>query len=216
MLAGREASGEAPSKAQILLDLLESVERDGAKSQRRLAGELGIALGLVNAYIRRCIKKGLVKVTQTPAGRIAYYLTPNGFAEKSRLTIEYLSYSFSFFRQAKADCSAVIELARVRGFTRVVLAGRSDLAEIAAICGLESNVTIVAVVDAKFSGPHFLSFAAVQSYDDLPDDVDAVIVTDLSNARETAKQAIARYGADRVLIPELLCLRITDRRKVAP
>ena len=70
MLAGREASGEDPSKPQILLGLLESVERDGAKSQRRLAGELDIALGLVNAYIRRCIKKGLVKVTQAPAGRL--------------------------------------------------------------------------------------------------------------------------------------------------
>ena len=215
MLAGREASSEDPSKPQILLGLLESVERDGAKSQRRLAGELGIALGLVNAYIRRCIKKGLVKVTQAPAGRIAYYLTPSGFAEKSRLTIEYLSYSFSFFRQAKADCSAVIELARARGFSRVVLAGRSDLAEIAAICGLESDVKIVAVIDAKFTEPLFLGFAAARSYDDLPDGVDAVIVTDLSNARETAKQAIARYGADRVLIPDLLRIRITDRKQGA-
>ena len=215
MLAGREASGEEPSKPQILLGLLESVERDGAKSQRRLAGELDIALGLVNAYIRRCIKKGLVKVTQAPAGRIAYYLTPSGFAEKSRLTIEYLSYSFSFFRQAKADCSAVIELARARGFSRVVLAGRSDLAEIAAICGLESDVKIVAVVDSKSTEPQFLGFAAVQSYDDLPDGIDAVIVTDLSNASETAKHAIARYGADRVLIPELLRIRITERQQGA-
>ena len=216
MLAGREASGEEPSKPQILLGLLESVERDGAKSQRRLAGELDIALGLVNAYIRRCIKKGLVKVTQAPAGRIAYYLTPSGFAEKSRLTIEYLSYSFSFFRHAKADCSAVIELARARGFSRVVLAGRSDLAEIAAICGLESDVKIVAVVDSKSTEPQFLGFTAVQSYDDLPDGIDAVIVTDLSNARETAQHAIARYGADRVLIPELLRVRITEREQRAP
>jgi nanoRNase/pAp phosphatase (c-di-AMP/oligoRNAs hydrolase) len=98
----------------------------------------------------------------------------------------------------------------------VVLAGRSDLAEIAAICGLESNVTIIAVVDAKSNSSNFLSFAAVRSYDDLPDDINAVIVTDLSNARETARQAIARYGADRVLIPELLRLRITDPRKGAP
>jgi DNA-binding MarR family transcriptional regulator len=216
MLAGREASGEEPSKPQILLGLLESVERDGAKSQRRLAGELDIALGLVNAYIRRCIKKGLVKVTQAPAGRIAYYLTPSGFAEKSRLTIEYLSYSFSFFRHAKADCSAVIELARARGFSRVVIAGRSDLAEIAAIFGLESDVKIDAVVDSKSTEPQFLGFTAVQSYDDLPDGIDAVIVTDLSNARETAQHAIARYGADRVLIPELLRVRITEREQRAP
>ena len=124
MLVRQEAPGEEPANPQILLGLLESVERDGAKSQRRLATELGVALGLVNAYIKRCIKKGLVKVTQAPAGRFAYYLTPHGFAEKSRLTVEYLSYSFSFFRQARADCSAVVDQAQARGFTRVVLAGR--------------------------------------------------------------------------------------------
>src|ERR1700743_1280810 len=91
--------------ARIVIGLLESVERDGAKSQRRLAAELGIALGLVNAYLKRCIKKGLVKVSEVPRRRYAYYLTPQGFAEKSRLTIESLTSSFSFFRQARADCA---------------------------------------------------------------------------------------------------------------
>ena len=43
--------------ARILLDLLNSVERDGGQSQRRLASELGIALGLVNAYLRRSVKR---------------------------------------------------------------------------------------------------------------------------------------------------------------
>src|SRR5690349_8309728 len=88
---------------RILLGLLESVERDGGQSQRRIASELGIALGLVNAYLKRCVKKGLVKVSEAPARRYAYYLTPQGFAEKSRLTVEYLSHSFSFFRQAKLE-----------------------------------------------------------------------------------------------------------------
>src|ERR1700683_182480 len=89
---------------RILLDLLNSVERDGGQSQRRLASELGIALGLVNAYLKRCVKKGLIKVTHAPARRYMYYLTPQGFAEKSRLTAEYLSSSFSFFRRAQSDC----------------------------------------------------------------------------------------------------------------
>src|SRR6202046_5507378 len=96
---------EKTEEARIRLDLLNSVERDGGQSQRRLASELGIALGLVNAYLRRCVKKGLVKVTEAPARRYAYYLTPHGFAEKSRLTVEYLGISFSFFRQARADCA---------------------------------------------------------------------------------------------------------------
>src|SRR5215475_13816503 len=125
--------------ARIMLGLLESVERGGATSQRSLADELGIALGLVNAYLKRCVKKGLVKVRHAPARRYAYYLTPSGFTEKSRLTIEYMSYSFTWFRRAKADCTAAFTVARERGYGRVALLGASDLAEIAAICALDAG-----------------------------------------------------------------------------
>src|SRR4029077_18647023 len=87
-----------------------------------------------------------------------YYLTPHGFAEKSRLTVEYLSSSFSFFRRAREDCSSALKAARARGWNRIALIGVSDLAEIATICALEQGITIVAVVDAKattgpFAGP---------------------------------------------------------------
>ncbi|MGY4311308.1 winged helix-turn-helix transcriptional regulator [Bradyrhizobium sp. JR3.5] len=132
-----DSSGE---DERIVLNLLNSVD-DGAQSQRRIAEELGIALGLVNAYLKRCIKKGLVKVSQAPARRYAYYLTPKGFAEKSRLTMEYLSSSFSFFRQAKADCAQVLQLAKAQQFQNLVLCGRSDLAEIALLSAVDCGVT---------------------------------------------------------------------------
>ena len=125
--------GPEAEKDKILLGLLESVERNGGRSQRHLASELGIALGLVNAYLKRCIKKGLVKVSEAPARRYAYYLTPKGFAEKSRLTVDYMSYSFSLFRRARSDYAKVLGVARERGWTRILLAGVSDLAEIATI-----------------------------------------------------------------------------------
>src|SRR5229473_7039499 len=126
MAGGNEHQGM--QEARIMLGLLESVERDGEQTQRRMASELGVALGLVNAYLKRCIKKGLVKVSQAPARRYAYYLTPQGFAEKSRLTVEYLSSSFGFFRQAKADCAAALQLARQRKLARLAMLGVSDLA----------------------------------------------------------------------------------------
>src|SRR5438105_10332070 len=147
-MAGATQQDEA-EKARIVLGLLESLERDGAKSQRNLASELGIALGLVNAYLKRCAKKGLIKMKEAPARRYAYYLTPQGFAEKSRLTVEYLSYSFSFFRLAKGECAGVFKAAKASGFDRLVLAGKSDLAEIAILCAVEAAVKIVAVVDPR-------------------------------------------------------------------
>jgi DNA-binding MarR family transcriptional regulator len=86
-----QAHSKETEQTRILLGLLESVSRDGTRSQRHLANDLDIALGLVNAYLRRCVNKGLVKVSQVPARRYAYYLTPKGFAEKSRLTVEFLT-----------------------------------------------------------------------------------------------------------------------------
>src|ERR1043165_6487926 len=117
MVGGSDRQGM--HEARIMLNLLESVERDGGQTQRRLASELGVALGLVNAYLKRCVKKGLLKVGEAPARRYAYYLTPQGFAEKSRLTVEYLSASFSFFRRAREDCALVLAAARAQGWSRL-------------------------------------------------------------------------------------------------
>jgi len=188
------------------------VERDGGQSQRRLASELGIALGLVNAYLKRCIKKGLVKVSEAPARRYAYYLTPQGFAEKSRLTVEYLSYSFSFFRSARADCAAALVQASTRGWTRIALAGVSDLAEISTICALESGVKIVAVVNPAASVTRFIGLAVVPSFADLPEPCDAVLLTDLKDPVKTLARAREHFGAERVLVPDLLTGRIRNTR----
>lgn len=211
-MAGTTGEGKI-EEARIMLGLLDSVERNGGQSQRHLASELGIALGLVNAYLKRCMKKGLVKASQAPARRYVYYLTPQGFAEKSRLTVEYLSYSFGFFRQAKADCTALFEAARVSGQTRLVLAGKSDLAEIASICALESGVSIVGIVDPAADADRFLGFPLVASFDRLNEDFDAVVVTDLTFARRTCEEAVAQFGQERVLIPELLRVRLYNQAK---
>ena len=190
--------------ARILLDLLNSVERDGGQSQRRLASQLGIALGLVNAYLRRSVKKGLLKATAAPARRYIYYLTPQGFAEKSRLTVEYLSVSFSFFRRAKAECGVVFSTAAERGFHRVALAGISDLAEIAMICALDTGVKVTAVVDGKSVLSSFIGVRVAPAFDDVVGDCDAVMITDLQRAAELTEQAGALFGPECVFVPKLI------------
>lgn len=207
------AKDSETEKTRIMLGLLESVEQDGAQSQRRLAAELGIALGLVNAYLRRCVAKGLLKINEAPARRYAYYLTPQGFAEKSRLTVEYLSSSFSFFKQAKTDCAAVFETASSRGFARVALAGVSDLAEIATICAQESGVVIAVAVDPGSTLARFVGIPVAASFAETSEDFDAVVVTDLVDPAGTFNAARGRFPADRVLIPALLARRVGPRRE---
>ena len=197
---------------RIVLGLLSSVETDGARSQRRIAAELGIALGLVNAYLKRCVKKGLVKVGDAPARRYAYYLTPQGFAEKSRLTVRYLSDSFSFFRKAKSDCTRIFEEAAARDYKRLVLAGESDLAEIAILCAVEAGATVVAIVDARSQGNCFVGVEVFRTYTDVKDGFDAIIVTDVARAQPSYELAAEVVGSDRVLVPALLGLRPPKRK----
>jgi DNA-binding MarR family transcriptional regulator len=190
--------------AQIVLGLLDLVERDGAQSQRRLAEELGIALGLVNAYLKRCVSKGLVKIRYAPARRYAYYLTPKGFAEKSRLTVNYLTYSLSFFRQAKVDCVGLFETARRSGFTRIALIGQSDLAEIALICAIESGIEIVVIIDASSTQDRFVGVPVAKSFEAVEIPFEAAVITDLEDAAGSVKRATAHLGSDRVLVPGFL------------
>ncbi|MGL4557913.1 MAG: winged helix-turn-helix transcriptional regulator [Afipia sp.] len=204
---------------RIILGLLNSVEQDGARSQRHFAAELGIALGLVNAYLNRCIKKGLVKASQAPARRYAYYLTPQGFAEKSRLTVEYLSSSFGFFRKAKADCVRVFEIAQQRQLKRLALIGVSDLAEIAAICAIESDIALISVIDPSSKLDRFVGLSVVRDFDPVDDRIDGVVITALMLSPSVdliVQRARQKFGVDAVLIPELVDLRPRKAKEVAP
>src|SRR5439155_1119482 len=73
-------------QAQRDLQLLNEVERNAAVTQRSLARNLGVAVGLANLYLKRLVRKGHIKITTIPKHRIKYLLTPRGMAEKSRLT----------------------------------------------------------------------------------------------------------------------------------
>ncbi len=203
------------AQTRVILGLLEYVERGGEQSQRRLASELGVALGLANVYLKRCIKKGLVKVSQAPARRYAYYLTPRGFAEKSRLTFEFMSHSFTMFRQAKTDCLVALQTAHERGYRRIALLGASDLAEIAAICALDGGFVIAAVVDPKLTSPRFAGAPVLRDIDLMVPPPDVVLVTDMRCASASVQNAIAKFGAERVLLPALLGVRPSDLRRGA-
>ena len=191
------------AQAEITLGLLTAVQANSAVTQRSIAAELGIALGLANAYLKRCVRKGYVKVSQIPSNRYAYYLTPQGFAEKTRLTADYLSSSFQFFRRARGQCEAALVACDERGWRRVALAGAGDLAEIAALCGLESTVDILAVVDVNESRTVLAGLPVVARVEDLPP-VDAVLVTDLRHAQATYEMLRTHFSEDRVFTPTLL------------
>ncbi len=192
------------SEAQITLGLLNAVHENETLTQRSAASQLGIALGLTNAYLKRCIKKGLIKVQQIPPNRYAYYLTPQGFAEKSRLTAEYLSGSFTFFRRARNQCAELLDGCETQGWRRVALYGKSDLAEIAVLCAAEYPVELIGVVDTTgVPGELFLGLPVVGTGEDLGR-FDVVLLTDLAAPQESFEHLTGTMASERILVPEML------------
>ena len=187
----------------IVLGVLTAVEGNAAVTQRVLAKHLGIALGLANAYLKRCVVKGLIKVQQVPANRYAYYLTPMGFAEKSRLTAFYLSQSFQFFRAARTQSGELLQLCGRYNWRRVALLGASDFAEIMTLCARESSVELIGVVDDTLDQAQFAGLPVFRSHAELPG-VDAVIVCALSDPQKAFDVARAHFPPGRVLAPRFL------------
>ncbi len=192
----------------LTLELLDVIERRQHVSQRHLARHMNVALGLANSYLKRCVRKGFIKVREAPANRYAYYLTPKGFTEKSRLTARYLSYSFSFYREAGAACREVFDLCRTQHWQRLILCGVSDLAEIATLRALESGVDVVGYYDPNAAADWFLDKPVWRDWDRCGV-ADAWIVTDL-RAPQASFDDIKQYvGAERVLVPTVLRLNHT-------
>jgi len=137
---------------EVTLGLLRAIEDEPRVTQRGLATRLGIALGLTNAVLRRAVAKGLVKVRSAPARRYAYYLTPQGFAEKSRLTLRYLDRSLAAVREARDAFAAEFAACARCGWTRVAVLGGAEMADIALLGAQEAGVLPVAVIDSAQAG----------------------------------------------------------------
>lgn len=190
---------------QLVLELLDAVGKQSDISQRHLASHMGVALGLTNSYLKRCIHKGWIKIRQVPANRYLYYLTPTGFAEKSRLTAKYLAYSFEFYRRAGESCRELFAQCEADGRRRVIFYGCSDLAEIAVLRAQESAVEALGVLDPHARTQRLAGKKVWHSFEELPS-FDVCILTDLAQPVESYRVLCERMGQERVLVPDILRL----------
>lgn len=187
----------------ITLGILEVIDRRSDVSQRDIADRLNVALGLANLYLKRCVHKGLIKIKQAPANRYLYYVTPKGFAEKSRLTAAYLSISFEFYRTAGRECVVALEQCRQNGWDRLLFCGASELAEIAFLRAHEFNVTVVGILDPDTSEDCFLELPLWKEYVDAGEH-DACLITSLKAPEEMIGLISKQIDAQRIFVPSLL------------
>ena len=175
------------------LKILEKVDSDVVPSQRDLARDLNISLGLVNSFIKRLVKKGYFKARHVPKNRMRYFLTPKGASEKTRLTYEYIQHSYNFYKEARQKLRDLYTGLEHRDVSSIVFYGAGDLAEIAYLSLQETNIKLVAVVDDEKKGKRFMRYIVEHPDRLVALTFDKILITSL-NSKEFIYQRIAALG----------------------
>ena len=89
------------------ISLLQVLQKDPTITQRGIAVETGLSLGIVNYCLKKLIEKGWVKTNNfcysNNKKSYAYLLTPKGVEEKKRLTIEFIACKEKEYQQIKRE-----------------------------------------------------------------------------------------------------------------
>ena len=183
-----EKQGNQDTYKSLLL--LDEISKGEALSQRDLSKKLNIALGLINSYIKNLVSKGYVTVKAIPSKRYAYYLTPKGFTEKTRLTYHHLQNFTNLYREARRDFKGLFSKLYKEDAKSVVFAGADESAEIAYLSLQELNIKFAGIVDRERAGKDFFKYK-IMPFEKIKEiDADFVIVSSFVKKDEIYKQLI--------------------------
>ncbi len=159
------------------LQILDELSGNDSLTQRDLSSRLGIALGLVNSYIKNLVAKGYITVKAIPPKRYAYYLTPKGFTEKTRLTYHLLQDYTRIYREARENFKVLFHDLEKKNKRQIIFAGADEVAEIAYITLQETGLELVAVLDNERAGETFFT-RPIKPLSNVTDtDHDVIVVT---------------------------------------
>lgn len=179
--------------------LITEIAKEEPLSQRELAQRLGIALGLVNSYLRNLIAKGFVRVKNFPRNRYAYLLTPQGVAEKSRLAYQHLRYFTNLYTITRHDYLALFHGLSGQGVRKVAFCGVDEVTEIAYLSLLETDLKLVAVMDDEVAGKDFFGLPVVTLAHGIVSGHQGIVLTSLKRGEQLQDMlAGLGVGTDRV------------------
>lgn len=191
-----------PSDSMRDLQFLEEIEQNPKVSQRELSNKFGIALGVTNACIKRMARRGLIRLKGFPPRRIAYYLTPKGFAEKSKLMLHFFSYNIQHYAEMKKLISKKLLEIQQTGIKRVAFFGVSDEMEIAYITLQGSDMKLVGIADGdggkqgtRLLGHKVLSIGEVKGLNP-----DAILITCLKDQNSYIKNVAKQKDCNGIKI----------------
>src|SRR4051812_15382279 len=171
------------------LQALDAIAADDHITQRTLASKLDIALGLVNLYLKRLVRKGYIKCVNVHSNRVRYLLTAKGITQKTRLTYEFMEYSLRVFREGRNHLKLMLAPYVAREDSRMAIFGTGEAAELVYLCLRELGLEPVAVFDSGAAAA-FFQVAVRPPAEIMSIDFDALILATFSDAAALAANLV--------------------------
>lgn len=163
------------------LQILNEVSKDHPVTQRELAKNLGMALGLANTYLKRLVRKGFIMIKTMPGNRIIYNVTPTGITEKAQLTYEYMKYSLEYYKNIRKSFRDAFKKIERNNQKNIVFYGAGEVAEIAYVSMNGLNLNLLFLVDDYKHGIRFLDKQVYPTEKLMHVDFDKLVITAFSS-----------------------------------
>ena len=167
------------------LRLLSEVQRRPGASQRELAKRVGIALGMTNLLLHNLAQKGYVRISQAGWRRWLYGLTPEGFARKIQLTLDYIHRFVDQYRKVRQTLRDELALEQLNAESRVAIYGTGEFAELVYLGLKDLGIEEIEVFDrSSIDGNKFLGMPVREMSNFQSNRYDRVVVAFLGEAKK--------------------------------
>ncbi len=109
----------------VLQNIAETLKDEPHASQRTLAKNAGMSLGMMNAILGRFVERGWIMLTNVNLKKLSYAITPDGVAELVGRGRRFARRTFEIANQYNDALYRIIKAAKDSGKIKVILCGNS-------------------------------------------------------------------------------------------
>jgi DNA-binding MarR family transcriptional regulator len=201
-----ELSFHTPAIKLRRLSVLLAIQDSPQLSQHKIAQLTDLSSSMVNNYMKRLQKEGLVKVTGKTNRTQGDHLTPDGQKELLSLFLDYSAEIVRLYSATKKQVADRLHRLHSEGIRSIALFGAAETAEVVHAALKDMPLEVKGIVDSNpgKQGARFNGFV-VQPPDSLKSmNADAVLITSFARQEEI-------YGCiQRILGQEAQVRRLSD------
>ncbi len=109
-------------------ELINIIGTKLGENQRDISRRMELSLGMTNMLVRRLISKGYIRISQLDKRKIKYILTPKGFSEKMRKSVNYTLKTINSIALVRNRLSTILKGLYGEGIRTFYVLGGEDLA----------------------------------------------------------------------------------------